>query len=93
VVFTHLRDRPDHAYTQGDGLPMQGAYPTRLWKKGEVVLDSHLLNLPPGGPTPPLALVVGMVDAVTQKRLKVFDANGREVTNDEILLAQGLTFP
>ena len=93
VVFTHLRDRPDHAYTQGDGLPVQGAYPTRLWQKGEVVLDSHLLNLPPGSPTPPLALVVGMVDAVTQKRLSVYDANGHEVTNDEILLAQGLTFP
>jgi hypothetical protein len=93
VVFMHLRDTPDHAYAQGDSQPLHGAYPTRLWKKGEVILDTHSLKLPPGGTTPPLTLYVGMVDAATQVRLAVFDPSGRAVASDEIVLAQGLTFP
>ena len=94
VVFVHLRDRPDHAYGQADSLPVQGAYATSMWKKGEIVLDTHAVALPAAGAaTPPLALVVGMYDVQTGKRLATFDANGSEVLNDEIRLADGLVFP
>jgi len=92
VAFVHLRDTPAHAFAQGDGLPLSGAYPTRLWQPGEIILDPHVLRLPPGGPTPPLALYVGLYNADTQQRLPAFDANGHEVASDEIVLAQGLTF-
>jgi len=93
VVFVHLRDTPSHAYAQGDGLPVQGAYPSRLWKKGEVILDTHVLTLPAGPTTPPLALYVGMVDTQAQRRLPAFDASGHEWGSDEIVLAKGLIFP
>jgi hypothetical protein len=94
VVFVHLRDRPDHAYGQGDSLPVQGAYPTWMWKKGEVILDTHTVTLPAaGGATPPLALYVGMYDAGTQVRLAIFDASGNELKNDEVILARELVFP
>jgi hypothetical protein len=93
VVFAHLRDTPSHAYAQGDGLPVQGGYPTRLWKKGEVMLDTHFMTLPAGHATPPLALYVGMTDVQTQRRLPVLDASGHELSSDEIILAQGLVFP
>jgi len=93
VVFVHLRDTPAHAWTQGDGAPVSGGYPTRLWRTGEIILDPHLLNLPGQAGSPPLALYVGMVNIQTGKRLPVFDANGVEVKNDEVLLAQGLSFP
>jgi 4-amino-4-deoxy-L-arabinose transferase-like glycosyltransferase len=92
-VFAHLRDTPNHAYAQGDGLPVQGAYPTPLWKKGEVILDTHVMTLPAGHTTPPLALYVGMTDAQAQRRLPVFGASGHELSSDEIILAQGLVFP
>ena len=93
VVFVHLRDTPSHAYAQGDGVPVLGAYPTRLWKKGEIILDRHLLNLPKTPSASPLALYVGMVSTQNAKRLPAFDAKGQELLNDEILLAQGLVFP
>ncbi len=92
VVFAHLRDTPDHAFAQGDSLPRQGAYPTRLWKKGEIILDTHLLNLPAGRPTPPLALYVGLVDQATGARLIALDAAGNELPNDEVVLATGVVF-
>jgi hypothetical protein len=93
VVFAHLRDTPNHAYAQGDGLPRQGAYPTRLWKKGEVILDTHVITLPDGPSTPPLALYVGMANAQAAERLPAFDASSQELDSDEIVLAQGLVFP
>jgi hypothetical protein len=93
VVFAHLRDTPNHAYAQGDGQPVQGAYPTRLWQKGEVILDTHVMTLPADQATPPLAIYVGMVDTQAARRLPVFDANGHELGSDEIILAQGLVFP
>lgn len=92
VVFVHLRDTPSHALAQGDGAPVQGAYPTRLWQKGEIILDTHVLNLPKTPSATPLALYVGMVDTQTSKRLPAFQANGQELLNDEILLAEGLVF-
>jgi hypothetical protein len=93
VVFVHLRDTPDHALAQGDGVPVQGAYPTRLWKRGEIILDTHRLTLPEGTGAPPLALVVGMVSTADGGRLPVFDANGREQADDEVVLETGLVFP
>jgi hypothetical protein len=93
VVFVHLRDTPAHAYAQGDGPPLNGAYPTHLWKKGEVILDTHTLMLPAGRGSPPLDLYVGMVDASTARRLPMFDVNGTELVNDEVVLAGSLVFP
>ncbi len=43
VVFVHLRDTPQNAYTQDDQQPRRGWYPTAWWDKGEVVLDEHTL--------------------------------------------------
>ena len=91
AVFVHLRDAPDHAYAQGDGEPRGGWYPTALWRKGEIVIDTHLLPLPPG-PTPPLELVVGVVLRDTQDRLPVYDA-AAELPDDEAVLEQDLAFP
>jgi hypothetical protein len=93
IVFAHLRDTPSHAYAQADDQPRQGAYPTRLWQAGEIILDPHLLALPAGRPTPPLDLYVGLVDARTGQRLAAYDAQGRAVPNNEIVLATGLVFP
>ena len=93
VVFVHLRDTPEHAYAQGDGVPLQGAYPTRLWQKGEVILDTHTLVLPAGQGSPPLDLYVGLVDASSARRLPAFDVNGRELANDEVVLERSIVFP
>ncbi len=47
TVFVHLQDASGALLATGDGPPMQGAFPTSLWRSGDVVLDvHHLLSLP-----------------------------------------------
>ena len=93
VAFVHLRDTPETRYAQGDSLPLGGAYPTWLWRRGEIVLDPHPIVLPPGGPAPLVDLYVGLFDATTLDRLPVFDAAGQPVPNDEVILETGISLP
>lgn len=44
-VFVHLYDSSGTLLAAGDGPPMGGAFPSSLWKPGDVVLDIH--HLPP----------------------------------------------
>ncbi|MCS7179407.1 MAG: hypothetical protein N0A03_09105, partial [Anaerolineae bacterium] len=44
-VFVHLYDSSGTLLAAGDGPPMGGAFPSSLWKPGDVVLDVH--RLPP----------------------------------------------
>jgi hypothetical protein len=92
TVFVHLRDAVDHAYAQGDDEPRGGWYPTALWRKGEVVIDSHIIPLPPG-PTPPLSLYIGVALRDTLDRIPALDPSGSELPDDEALLEQNLVFP
>jgi hypothetical protein len=70
TVFVHLRngERGENV-TQGDGPPVDGWYPTSVWKIGEVVEDTHEVlvtaDVPPGS----YILVVGWYDPVSGDRL------------------------
>ncbi len=44
-VFVHFYDASGALLAAGDGPPMGGAFPTSLWKPGDVILDIH--RLPP----------------------------------------------
>jgi 4-amino-4-deoxy-L-arabinose transferase-like glycosyltransferase len=44
TVFVHLQDASGVLIDTGDGLPMQGAFPTSMWYPGDVVLDTHHLT-------------------------------------------------
>ena len=93
VVFVHLRDTPESAYAQDDRPPRQGWYPTSLWEKGEVVVDTHTLRFPDRRPAGPLALYVGLYERDTAVRPPVFDAQGNPVANDEVILEEYPEFP
>jgi hypothetical protein len=41
TVFVHLEDVSGALVGTGDGPPMEGAFPTSLWRPGDVVLDVH----------------------------------------------------
>jgi hypothetical protein len=67
---------------QHDGAPADGRRPTTSWRPGEVVADSHALDLP----APPAAgqrLVVALYDPVTGERLPV---QGADADGDVALL-------
>jgi hypothetical protein len=95
VVFVHLRDTPTHAWSVGDGIPRDGAYPTHWWQPGEVILDPHLLPYPADAtqPYPPLNLYVGLYHPFAAKRLPAFDAAGQALPNGEVLLEAELQVP
>jgi hypothetical protein len=93
VVFVHLRDTPDHAYSQADSQPRNNWYPTSWWRAGDAVLDDHTLAFPSKNVTPPLSLYVGLVQLDSGERIQAFDARGQPLDNREIVLATNLVFP
>jgi hypothetical protein len=87
AVFVHLVEpgRPDRVLAQGDALPVGGRWPTSLWLPGVAVDDAHTVPLPPDLPPGTYALLVGLYDPATGKRLLLPD--GRDALRlDELVL-------
>ncbi len=45
TVFVHLQDDSGELIATGDGPPLGGAFPTSMWRPGDVILDTHLLGM------------------------------------------------
>lgn len=76
TVFIQAWDAETGEYVTGfDGPPVQGNYPTSLWEQGEIVVDTHPLDLSQleAGT---YDLLVGLYDPNSNDRLPAFDANG-----------------
>jgi hypothetical protein len=71
TVFVHLVDQDGRVYSQHDGQPAAGLYPTSKWKKGEVIEDVHLIDVPADIPTGRYSLRVGMYLLSTMERLQI----------------------
>jgi len=44
TIFVHLQDASGELIDTGDGPPMEGAFPTSMWRPGDVILDIHCLT-------------------------------------------------
>lgn len=85
-VFTHILDREEQIWGQRDSIPVGGAYPTTGWLPGEVTIDEYEISVKPNAPAGEYRIEVGMYDAVTGKRLPVFDEEGKRIPQDRVLL-------
>jgi len=85
TVFAHLLDNAGQLQSQHDGVPAEGARPTTSWVPGEVVADRHSLPIDPAALSGEYLLQVGMYDAAWV-RLPAFDAQGRRLPDDRIVL-------
>jgi hypothetical protein len=59
TTFLHLRDPSNQTVAQQDGPPVGGRYPTSLWDRGEIIVDTISLaldDIPPGRYRPTLGL-------------------------------------
>ena len=74
-VFVHLRDAAGGIVAQSDGEPASWGRPTTGWLPGEVVLDDHLLPLPPDLPPGSYTLITGLYDPDSGARLQLPDGN------------------
>ena len=85
TVFVHLVDEQGSIVAQGDGPPMENAYPTSFWGIGEYLADDHQIIVPtdakPGGGR----ILVGLYDPSTGARLPILGAGG-QTTGDAVLL-------
>lgn len=78
-VFVHMLGDEPQQVAQGDGPPLMGDYPTRLWAPGEVIADPHVLTVPADLAPGAYRLVVGMYSLDTLVRLARLDGAGDSI--------------
>jgi 4-amino-4-deoxy-L-arabinose transferase-like glycosyltransferase len=91
TVFAHLLGEQNPAsggplWAGHDSQPAGGSYPTTAWEPGEVVLDRHLLALPPEAVPGEYQLEAGLYLLATLERLPAEDATGTPLVDDAALL-------
>jgi len=77
TVFTHLLDGGEKIRAQQDGIPDQGRRPTTTWAPGEVIADSHRLQVDPTAPGGVDRLEIGLYDPTTGRRLRATNGDDR----------------
>ncbi len=80
-VFVHLIAADGRNWAQADDFPVCGTSHVNTWATGEVVLDRHLLKLPPDLSPGDYTLQVGMYEPDLNLRLNYFDIAGNEQGN------------
>ncbi len=63
TVFVHLVGADDGIAAQADGPPLNGAYPTSLWRRACQFADVHTLQLPGDIPAGTYRVIAGMYNA------------------------------
>lgn len=84
IVFVHLLG-PDGIIAQSDSVPVQGAWPSQLWRPGLILHDQHILDLKEGFNPEQTQIIVGFYHADTRVRLAVEAANGASVGDTWLL--------
>jgi hypothetical protein len=87
-VFVHLADERDQLWSQHDGPPLMGTYPTSQWAEGLLLPDPHTLEVSPETPPGTYRLVVGMYAWPSLERLLASLPDGSRWPDDRILLAE-----
>ena len=78
-VFVHLLGDEHTPLAQGDGPPLMGYYPTRMWAAGEAFSDPYVISLPADLPSGEYRLAVGMYHLETMERVPRLDGAGDSI--------------
>jgi hypothetical protein len=79
TVFVQWR-RGSEMIAQSDSYPAGGYYATHLWRPGDIVEDTHLLQTA-AVPLPDEGVSVGMYSLQTMTRLQVLDLSGTPIAD------------
>jgi hypothetical protein len=79
TVFVHLLDEELALAAGADAPPVNGFYPTGLWRAGDVVDDTHLLTVPDDLAPGTYPLRVGWYDPESGNRLLRQDRAGDSI--------------
>jgi 4-amino-4-deoxy-L-arabinose transferase-like glycosyltransferase len=80
TVFVHLRSGGE-IVAQDDGEPATGHYPTTLWRKGDVIIDTHVLK-PSEGQMNECHLAVGLYKWPTLEHMEAKSPAGELLGNE-----------
>lgn len=76
TVFVHAVDAFGRTQGTGDKRPLDGLYPTDLWKPGDVIVDRFAVPFFPCAPTGLYSLEVGLYRLSDGQRLPLLDSVG-----------------
>lgn len=85
-VFVHLLDGKGQVRGQVDVQPLQGAYPTVLWRSGEIVPDQYKIKVSPSAMPGKYTCEVGLYQKTTGQRLPVAMDAESGLLDDKITL-------
>ncbi|MFZ1396899.1 MAG: glycosyltransferase family 39 protein [Candidatus Promineifilaceae bacterium] len=71
TIFVHLVNDEGYLLTTGDSPPVQGDFPTNLWRTDNWIDDEHKLQLPPNLLPSSYRLQIGLYDPVSGVRLSL----------------------
>jgi hypothetical protein len=64
TVFVHIVHEDGNVYAHQDSKPQEGASPTVQWKAGQVILDTHTLQIDIEGPREGYHIEIKLIDTV-----------------------------
>jgi hypothetical protein len=85
-VFVHLLNPEGAIIAQHDGEPVAGRRPTRTWRRGDTIMDTHRLTWQAPEYTGPATIAVGLYEGTTLERLPAYDAQGQRWPEDRAVL-------
>lgn len=84
-IFVHLLSADGHRWAQADDVPVCGTTHANSWPAGSIILDRHLLKLPPDLPPGDYQLSIGMYEPQLNLRLNYLDIAGNEQGNSLLI--------
>ncbi len=88
-VFVHLTDALGTVLSQDDSVPVNWTRPLSSWKRGESILDVHVLDLQGRALQPTDMLRIGLYESTTMQRLSALDAQGHPLTDQAATIVLG----
>lgn len=91
TIFIQVLDNQDNIVGQVDAWPLQGTYPTSQWPAGEVIVDTHVVQLKSDLAPGNYHLQVGWYLLATLHRLPILNSDGNPI--EEKVVLTGLVAP
>lgn len=86
TVFVHLVDGAGNLIGQSDRQPVDGNFPTSLWRSGDYITDTHCISMTSDSLSGVHHLVTGMYRLETMERVSVRNSEGQLLPDDVIPL-------
>ncbi len=85
TFFVHLLDSNKKVVAQIDQYPVNGTFPTSIWKPNTIVNDNYLLEVPNNLPSGYYEIEIGIYLSSNMERVQILDQNQSPIADHLIL--------